>query len=200
MLIAYAISSVFLIALRKLPGRTLIAVGVAVFALSIGTALLTQNIANTTDAPISGIWAPGERADDEATTILVLLGFLLRAMGLILVGAGLYRMGFMNGGLPARTYRLTAIAGLAIGLPLAVAGVVVTAVNDYSREIAFVGQIPNTIGTIPFSLAYMSLNHPVEQPHRQLAEGAPARGRENGVDELPGADGAWPDRLDRPTG
>ena len=156
-LIAYAISSVFLIALRKLPGRTLIAVGVAVFALSIGTALLTQNIANTTDAPISGIWAPGERADDEATTLLVLLGFLLRAMGLILVGAGLYRMGFMNGGLPARTYRLTAIAGLAIGLPLAVAGVVVTAVNDYSREIAFVGQIPNTIGTIPFSLAYMSL-------------------------------------------
>ena len=127
------------------------------FALSIGTALLVQNIANTTDVSLSGLWTAGELADDEPITFLFLLGFLLRAMGLILVGAGLYRMGFMNGGLPERTYRLTAIAGFAIGLPLAVAGVVVTAVNDYSREIAFVGQVPNTIGTIPFSLAYMSL-------------------------------------------
>ena len=29
--------------------------------------------------------------------------------------------------------------------------------NDYSRDIAFVGQIPNTVGTIPASLGYMSL-------------------------------------------
>ena len=156
-LIAYAISSVFLIAFRKLPNWALISVGVAVFALSIGTALLTQNIANTTDVSLSGLWAPGELADDEAVTFLFLLGFFLRALGLILVGAGLYRVGFMNGGLPERTYRMTAVVGFAIGLPLAVAGVVVTAVNDYSREVAFIGQIPNTLGTIPFSLGYMSL-------------------------------------------
>ena len=63
----------------------------------------------------------------------------------------------MDGGLPERTYRLTAIVGLAVGLPLAAAGVIVTAVNDYSREIAFIGQVPNTLGTIPASLGYMSL-------------------------------------------
>ena len=90
-------------------------------------------------------------------TFIFLSGFFLRALGLILVGAGLYRAGFMNGGLPARTYRLTAVVGLAVGLPLAAAGVIVTAANDYSREIAFVGQIPNTLGTIPCALAYMSL-------------------------------------------
>ena len=91
------------------------------------------------------IWAP------------FLLGFFLRALGLILVGAGLYRTGFMNGGLPSRTYRLTAMVGLAVGLPLAAAGVIITAMNDYSREIAFIGQIPNTLGRIPASLGYMSL-------------------------------------------
>ena len=91
------------------------------------------------------IWAP------------FLLGFFLRALGLILVGAGLYRTGFMNGGLPSRTYRLTAMVGLAVGLPLAAAGVIITAMNDYSREIASIGQIPNTLGTIPASLGYMSL-------------------------------------------
>ena len=52
---------------------------------------------------------------------------------------------------------MTAILGLAVGLPLATAGVILTAVNDYSREAAFIGQIPNTLGTIPCSLGYMSL-------------------------------------------
>ena len=37
-------------------------------------------------------------------------------------------------------------------------GVIVTALNDYSREdCVHVGQIPNTLGTIPASLGYMSL-------------------------------------------
>ena len=159
-LMAYAISSVFLIALRKLPNRALISIGAVVFVLSIGLALLAQNMADTTDVSLSGIWKPGEVSDDassEAVMGVFMLGFLLRATGLILVGAGLYRAGFMNGGLPTGTYRLTAIIGLAIGLPLAAAGVIVTAVSDYSREIAFIGQIPNTFGTIPASLGYMSL-------------------------------------------
>ena len=85
------------------------------------------------------------------------MGYFLRALGLILVGAGLYRTGFMNGGLPASTYRLVAGVGLGIGLPLATAGVIITAANDYSREVAFIGQVPNTLGTIPASLGYMSL-------------------------------------------
>ena len=159
-LMAYAISSVFLIALRKLPNGALISIGAVVFVLSIGLALLAQNMADTTDVSLSGIWKPGEVSDDDSSQAVMgvfMLGFLLRATGLILVGAGLYRAGFMNGGLPVRTYRLTAIIGLAIGLPLAAAGVIITALYDYSREIAFIGQIPNTLGTIPASLGYMSL-------------------------------------------
>ena len=156
-LMVYAVSSVFLIALRKLPDRALISLGAAVFALSIANALFAQHLAGTTDASLSGLWEPGEVSDEEPIAGIFLLGFFLRALGLILLGAGLYRTGFMNGGLPARTYRLTAAAGLAVGLPLAAAGVIITAVNDYSREITFIGQIPNTLGTIPASLGYMCL-------------------------------------------
>ena len=156
-LIAYALSSVFLLALRKLPNRALISLGVAVFTLSVACALIAQNIADTTDLSLSGFWTPGEIPEDEIIVLPFLLGYFLRALGLILVGAGLYRAGFMNGGLPARTYQRTALVGLAIGLPLATAGVIFTAVNDYSREIAFIGQIPNTLGSIPASLGYMSL-------------------------------------------
>ena len=156
-LIAYALSSVFLLALRKLPNRALISLGVAVFTLSVACALIAQNIADTTDVSLSGFWTLGEIPEDEIIVLPFLLGYFLRALGLILVGAGLYRAGFMNGGLPARTYQRTALVGLAIGLPLATAGVIFTAVNDYSREIAFIGQIPNTLGSIPASLGYMSL-------------------------------------------
>ena len=156
-LMVYAVSSVFLIALRKLPSWVLISAGAAVFALSIANALFANHLADTTSASLSGLWEPGEVSDQDPVVGLFLLGFFLRALGLILLGAGLYRTGFMNGGLPARTYRLTAVAGLAVGLPLAAAGVIITAVNDYSREVAFVGQIPNTLGTIPASLGYMCL-------------------------------------------
>ena len=157
-LMAYAVSSVFLIALRKLPNWALISLGIAVFTLSVATALLTQHIADTTSASLSGLWTAGEIPDQEVIWAPFLLGFFLRALGLILVGAGLYRTGFMNGGLPSRTYRLTAMVGLAVGLPLAAAGGIITAMNDYSREIAFIGQIPNTLGTIPASFGYMSLS------------------------------------------
>ena len=156
-LTAYAVASVFLVAMRKLPNWALVSAGVVAFALSVGCALIAQNIANTTDASLAGFWTPGEYSTEEIVGLPVLLGFFLRALGLILIGAGLYRAGFMDGGLPARTYRLMAMVGLGVGLPLAAAGVVVTAASDYSREIAFIGQIPNTIGTIPASLGYMSL-------------------------------------------
>ncbi len=156
-LMAYAISSFFLIALRKLPDRALIIVGLVVFALSIASTFWAQNIANTTSESLSGYWEPGEIPADDVLGVALLLGYFLRALGLILVGAGLYRTGFMNGGLDARTYRMTAVVGIAIGLSLATLGVVITAVNDYSSEIAFVGQIPNTLGTIPASLGYMSI-------------------------------------------
>ena len=157
-LMIYAICSFFLVALRKLPDKALISIGVLVFALSIGCALLAQYIADTTGASLAGIWMPGEMESESAVVGLVLLfGYFLRALGLILIGAGIYRAGFMNGGMPTRTYRAVAIIGLAVGLPLAALGVIVTALNEYSREIAFVGQIPNTLGTIPASLGYMSL-------------------------------------------
>ena len=156
-LMAYALSSVFLLALRKLPDRALISLGLAVFALSIATTFLAQHLADTTDASLAGLWTAGGDATDEGVGSLVLLGFFLRALGLILVGAGLYRTGFMDGGMPARTYKRTAMVGLAVGLPLAVAGVIVTAANDYSREVAFIGQVPNTLGTIPASMGYMAL-------------------------------------------
>lgn len=177
-LVVYAFSAVILVALRKLPAKALIATGAVTFLLSIPNTLLMQHIADTTDVSLIGLWEPVDR--QEAQTLwwssgndtleagharalgnaledLTILGYFLRGLGLILMGAGLYRTGFMNGAMPARVYRLSAAIGLGAGLSLATLGVVITALGDYSREVAFIGQVPNTLGTIPASLGFMSL-------------------------------------------
>ena len=162
-LIVYAVSALFLIALRKLPGPWLIGVGACVFLLSVPVLLVNQAVTNATDVPLSGLWAPSQGDDldfaglNGAVLGLTVLGYFLRGLGLILTGAGLYRLGFMQGAWSARTYRLTAGIGIGVGLPLAALGALITALGDYSREVAFIGQVPNTLGTIPASLGYMSL-------------------------------------------
>ena len=122
------------------------------FALSVFGSLLAQYIADSTGASLSGIWVPGETTEAGGVLALSLGGYFLRALGMILIGAGIYRSGFLSGGFPSKRYRLIAIAGLASGLALAAIGVIVTAAGDYSREVAFIGQVPNTLGTIPASL------------------------------------------------
>ena len=177
-LMVYAISAFLLVGLRKLPAKALIAIGAVAFLLSVPNALLMQHIVDTTDAVLTGIWdaadaqeaqmlwrmsmggtPEAEHAQALGNTLeeLTVLGYFLRGLGLILMGAGLYRLGFMSGAMPVRVYRLSAAVGLGVGLPLAALGVVITALGDYSREVAFVGQVPNTVGTIPASLGLMSL-------------------------------------------
>lgn len=149
--------------MRKLPGLWLIGVGASVFLLSVPMLLVNQAVTNATDVALSGLWAPsqGDEADfaglNGAVLGLTLLGYFLRGLGMILMGAGLYRLGFMQGDWSARTYRLVAGVGIGIGLPLAAVGALVTALGDYSRDVAFIGQVPNTLGTIPAALGYMSL-------------------------------------------
>lgn len=156
-LTVYAVSSVFLLALRRLSNGWLMAIGAALFALSAALGLLSQYIADSANASIAGLWTPGEIDEESGLALAVLSGFFLRALGAILIGAGLYRTGFMSGAMSASAYRTTAMVGLAVGLPLAMLGVVVTALGGYSREVAFIGQIPNTLGTMPAALGYMSL-------------------------------------------
>lgn len=152
-LMLYAISSAIVVLLRKLHPKLLVIIGVAVFVLSMGGDIVAQLIANTSGVSFGGIWTLTEQNIDA----LISFGYLLRALGMILIGAGLYKVGFMNGGMPTENYRRIAATGLVIGLSLATVGVVVAAVNDYSRGVEFIGRVPNTLGTIPASLGYMSL-------------------------------------------
>ena len=156
-LTVYAVCSVLLIVARNLSNRVLVAAGALVFALSIPISLLAQAYADGTGASLQGIWTPGKDSPNEELAGLALLAYLPRALGMMLLGAGLFRAGFLSGDWPVARYQAVAAFGLAIGFGLAAIGVVYTAANDYESEVAFIGQIPNTIGTIPATLGYLSL-------------------------------------------
>ncbi len=162
-LTAYALSAFVLLLLRGLPSRAMIALGIVIFLASVIPSLLAQTWASTTDVSLAGIWTPGDESlatasvETQSLGGLVLVGYFMRALGLILAGAGLYKTGFMQGALSDRFYRRMALGGLGVGLSLATLGVVVTHLGDYGRDVAFIGEIPNTFGTIPASLGYMSL-------------------------------------------
>ena len=154
-LMIYALSAFILIPLRKLPNKALLTLGAAVFMLSVVSDLYGQALVNA-GAPLGGIWTTAE-AEDETLGYLSWLSYIVRGPGMVLIGAALYRMGFMAGGKPVETYRMTAIIGLGVGLALAALGVAITAWGDYAREVALIGQAPNNLGTIPASLGYVSL-------------------------------------------
>ena len=173
-LMVYAASSVLLILARRLRNRALVAAGILVFALSIPVTLLAQAYADSSGVSLEGIWIPGELTSaNEDLAGLALLAYVPRALGIMLLGAGLFRTGFLSGAWSVGRYRALAAIGLPIGLGLAAVGVVVTAAGDYESGVAFIGQIPNTVGAIPASLGYLSLivlwsERPDSRPKRLL--------------------------------
>ena len=154
-LMVYALAAFVLLALRRLPASALATVGVAIFLLSVLSDLYGQALVNA-GAPLGGVWSTTEATDDRLV-LLSLAGYIARGVGMVLLGAGLYRSGFMDGSKSTRTYRITALTGLSVGLSLATLGVVITALGSYSGRVAFIGQTPNNLGTIPAALGYVAL-------------------------------------------
>lgn len=156
-LVVYALCSAILLGLRKLSPRALIVIGTGVYLLPIANDFWLQSIANATDAPLVGIWTESGADITEAIGLGMLFNYFMRALGMILMGAGLYRLGFMHGGYSTATYRMVAMVGIGSGLTLAALGVVFVAINGFAREVAFVGNTANNLGSIPAALGYMSV-------------------------------------------
>ena len=66
-------------------------------------------------------------------------------------------MQILQGNQSVSFYRLIAIIGLVIGLPLSSMGTAWLIVKDFSSSIALVSVIPNTIATIPIVMGYVGL-------------------------------------------
>lgn len=154
-LIVYALASPLVVLLRNRTPRALIISGVSVTMLSPLAAVLLQPGVSAdagTAGPGLSLWE-----HSEAAGVYLLLDALARSIGMMLIGVALYRRGIITGDRPDRFYRRMAATGLGTGLPLAALGLALTAAAGFSTDLILVGAIPNTLGTIPATLGYMSL-------------------------------------------
>ena len=168
-LLLYAICAIPLIALHRLNARALFVLGglmmLGAAAISIAVQPTVESAADLgkiwlTDAEVieAGRQAGVAEIFASPTVELWFMGnSFLRALGMMLIGVGLYRTGVITGARSRQFYRRWAIWGLAIGLPLSAAGFAWVAVTDFSPDVALIGGAPNTLAAFPIAMGYLSL-------------------------------------------
>ena len=172
-LLLYAACAPLLVVTRRFGARWLLGLGTVCVLGSAVIAILVQSSVPADGEGLGDLWLPqgGDIADGPGVAFLS--GYFLRALGMMWIGVALYKMQIMQGHRPTSFYQRMAAIGLAIGLPLAILGVIVTAANDYSPDVAFIGQAPNTLATIPLSFAYLAIitlwdKRPTTEVHRRV--------------------------------
>ena len=168
----YAICAPIVLLLRNSRPRLLVAFGIFLVVgpatltlllqplfLSDGSLDMTTNWAmNVGDGIGLGKYWFAESSTFGATVgLFFLLDNLGRALGMMLIGVALYRMNILHGNRSLRFYRLVAITGLLIGLPLSSIGTGWLVTSDFANTIALVSLIPNTLATIPTVLGYIGI-------------------------------------------
>lgn len=154
-LVLYAICSPLIIAARRLRPAVLVTIGTALVLAVAVVAVAVQAAIDDPASQLSGYWLEGEKS---AGIELWFVGdFGARALGMMLIGVALYRTGVVTGERPRDFYVRTARWGLGVGLPLSTAGLAIIAASGFSPDWALAGAAPNTLATIPLSLAYLSL-------------------------------------------
>ena len=154
-LMLYAVCSPLLIAMRRLRPAVLFAVGAALVLSVAAGSLAMQTTIEDPVGQLGDFWVEGEMSDGVG--LWLLWDFGARALGMMLIGVALYRTGVITGEYPRRFYVRTARWGLGVGLPLSAAGLAIVAASGFSADWALAGAAPNTLATIPLSLAYLSL-------------------------------------------
>lgn len=158
-LTVYAVCAPFVLLARKLPAAVLLVAGTAVANLGAIGFLLAND--GTTDADLGNAWFSG--GSDVVGELsgglegLLLLDGFGRALGLMLVGVGLFRLRVVQGTRSEVEYRRLVIGGLAIGLPLSIAGLIVHTSTDWAGSSALLGYGISTLGTVPIAIAYVSI-------------------------------------------
>ncbi len=179
----YGVCGMLVYPLRKLAPGKLIILGVALLAiasiLSFSVGALMPFLPADEQLAMSADWAPapeaieqelaayrsgwlGQFADRAPTALMFETGLLLfwglwRCGGLMLVGMALYRRGFFNATLPARSYIRALALGAAVGLPLILAGVAWNVHHQWSaRYSLFFGSQFNYWGSVPLALALVA--------------------------------------------
>ncbi len=157
-LLVYAICAPFLIVMRHLSTKVLLAIGSGLVLWSAVLGTLMQGLVPSNGDGLGSYWLVNPSIEySDAVGVFLINDFFSRAAGMMLIGVAVYRIGILNGTRPAAFYRRMATIGLGIGLPIASAGLALQIAFDFSPDIAIIGEAPNTIATIPIVFGYVGL-------------------------------------------
>jgi len=156
-LIVYALCAPLVIWLRNVRPRRLIVSGTCLMMSPVILAVLVMPRVPADGEGLGEFWLTDGSAMSDAVGAFLLSDFFARALGMMLIGIALFRLGILRGARSAEWYRRLAMWGLGIGLPIAIAGLVTQIAFDFAPRIAVIGEAPNTIATIPITIGYLAL-------------------------------------------
>ncbi|MFO7777049.1 MAG: DUF418 domain-containing protein [Nitriliruptoraceae bacterium] len=156
-LVVYAVSAPIVLLVRRLPTGLLATAGVALALAGSFAAPFVQATVGADGAELGEYWFAGGAAMSPAVETWFGLDAVGRALGLMLLGVVLYRLGIVQGDRDDAYYRRLAGWGLAVGTAITVVGIVIRSLSGWSPDVAIVGHIPTGLGTLPMALGYLAL-------------------------------------------
>lgn len=166
-LVLYAVCSPLLLLARRLPPWLLLAGGTTLIAGAAAWAVGVQTTIDSAGDELGKYWFETESTAADSGTYLPGVGddvglFFLgdafgRALGMMLIGIGLYRLGIVQGLKDRQVYARMARWGLGIGLPLASVGVTAQLIGGFDPDVALWTAAPNTLTMVPVTLGYLGL-------------------------------------------
>ena len=156
-LVIYALCAPFLILMRNLRPRGLVIVGTVLVLWSVALAPVVQRGIPADGLGLGDYWLTDGSPMSDSVGLFLINDFFARSLGMMLIGVALYRLEIIQGAKPRQFYRRMAVWGLAIGLPIATVGLALQITSDFSPSIAVIGEVPNTLATIPIALGYLAL-------------------------------------------
>ena len=156
-LIVYALCAPFVIVLYKARPWILFTVGMLAVVASIGFGIWVQSTIPLDGSGLGDFWNITGPGMSDAVNVYLFIDFFGRAFGMMLIGVGLYRSGILSGERPRAFYAKLMVWGFGVGLPIAAVGVAIQLVGGFSPSLALIGEIPNTLATIPVVLGYIGI-------------------------------------------
>jgi uncharacterized protein len=178
-LTVYGLCAPVLLLLRNVNPRALVALGLMVFSVApLASVLGVTHVDNTA---LVDVFTENENLEPSPAAALVigqiLVDLFCRALGMMMLGMGLYRSGWL---VRPRLLREVRLAGVAVilGACLSALGVVWVAHEGFGLRTAFLGNLPNTLATPPMVIGYfVLLQHADAQLHGRWMQRVRALGR-----------------------
>ena len=154
-LTVYALCAPVLLLFRNRSPRTLFVCGVLCFMVSLAASVaagLTQD-----DAAFHAMWEEDlSHPHVEGAILQLVVDAFSRALGMMLIGMGLYRSGWLLRPLDPATLGRH-VASAAVGGLLSLGGLLWCASVGFGPIHAVIGNVPNIVATIPMTLGYLGV-------------------------------------------